>query len=214
LVHIHPEPLEDGLFGHALPSVEAGRYRLFADIVHETGLPETLVSDIDLGARTGELTGDDSAAVASSTFEPDRLVSPLPDGGRVVWDREPGALTAKRVTLFRFKVENAEGQPARDLELYMGMPGHAVFVKRDLSVFAHVHTSGTPSMASMALAAATLPAEDAIAHSDHATVRELPAVVTFPYGFPQPGDYRVFVQIKRAGRVQTGTFDVRVEPSA
>jgi hypothetical protein len=39
----------------------------------------------------------------------------------------------------------------------------------------------------------------------------LPAVVRFPYGFPQPGDYRIFVQVKRAGRIETGVFDARVE---
>jgi hypothetical protein len=38
-----------------------------------------------------------------------------------------------------------------------------------------------------------------------------PSVVTFPYGFPTAGDYRVFVQVKRSGRVQTGVFDVRVD---
>jgi hypothetical protein len=33
----------------------------------------------------------------------------------------------------------------------------------------------------------------------------------FPYGFPKPGAYRIFVQIKRAGAVETGVFDVDVE---
>ena len=39
----------------------------------------------------------------------------------------------------------------------------------------------------------------------------IPAEVTFPYGFPKPGPYRVFVQMKRAGQVVTGAFSVRVE---
>ena len=33
----------------------------------------------------------------------------------------------------------------------------------------------------------------------------------FP-GFPEPGDYRIFVQVKRAGRVITQPFDVTVGP--
>jgi hypothetical protein len=35
--------------------------------------------------------------------------------------------------------------------------------------------------------------------------------VGFPYGFPKTGDYRIFVQIKRAGQVETGVFDIHVQ---
>jgi hypothetical protein len=39
----------------------------------------------------------------------------------------------------------------------------------------------------------------------------VPAEVSFPYGFPRAGDYRIFVQIKRGGVIETGVFDARVE---
>jgi hypothetical protein len=47
-----------------------------------------------------------------------------------------------------------------------------------------------------------------VAHVGHAPPA---AEITFPYGFPQAGDYRLFVQVKREGRVETAVFDARVE---
>ena len=49
-------------------------------------------------------------------------------------------------------------------------------------------------------------------HAMHRTVPfGIAPEVTFPYGFPKSGSYRVFVQMKRAGHVETGAFSVRVE---
>jgi hypothetical protein len=84
------------------------------------------------------------------------------------------------------------------------MPGHAVFVKRDRRVFAHVHPSGSAPMAALQIA---MPSSDP--HAGHGAA--LPSTVSFPYGFPEPGDYRIFVQVKRSGAVQTAVFDVSVE---
>lgn len=34
--------------------------------------------------------------------------------------------------------------------------------------------------------------------------------IAIPYGFPKRGNYRVFVQVKRAGEIQTAFFDADV----
>jgi hypothetical protein len=119
-----------------------------------------------------------------------------------VWLRDDAPLVSKRLTQFSFRVGDENGRPATDLELYMGMPGHAVFVRRDRRVFAHVHPSGSAPMAALAMAGSTT------AHERHGG--GIPPVVSFPYGFPEAGEYRIFVQVKRRGHVETGVFDAHV----
>src|SRR5262249_30095143 len=152
--HLHPDMTGSGNFSQDLPSMPAGRYQIYADIVHESGLPETLVAQIDMPDVPGRpLTGDNGAGEGPplSKAATGQSVAQLSDGYRMIWER-PSALTPGRATNFQFRVENPEGKPARDMELYMGMQGHAAFIKTDGAVFAHIHPSGTVPMAALALA--------------------------------------------------------------
>jgi hypothetical protein len=206
--HLHPEQTDPGAFVQQLPPMPAGRYKIFGDLVHQSGLPETVVTEVTLPEVAGRpLTGDDAAGEGPPLAQAnsDRTVAPLPDGGRMVWERDAGKLQTKKLNWFRFRVDDATGQPAGDLEMYMGMPGHAAFVRTDMTVFAHVHPSGSVPMAALALA--QRPETMHAMHMAHG----MPPVVSFPYGFPQPGNYRIFVQVKRAGKVETGIFDAKVE---
>jgi len=196
LWHLHPTQSTPGIFETPWPTMPAGRYEVFGDVVHRTGVSETVTASFSTAGHDGPLTGDDSAF-------------PSPAAGRIVWVRDAQPLVTKRLTMFTFRVEDSDGQPARDLELYMGMPGHAVFIRRDRRVFAHVHPAGSVPMAALEIAAPASPATTSSAH-DHRDA-SLPATISFPYGFPEPGDYRIFVQVKRAGRIDTGSFDARVE---
>ena len=212
LWHLHPDEIATGAFEGRLPDFPQGQYELFADLVHRTGVSETVTVQLDTAAIRGvALRGDDSEwsaadgevrqSVPNSSSDD---FSRTADGGRIVWVRDGQPLRTKRLTMFTFRVEDAASQPASDLELYMGMPGHAIFVRRDRRVFAHVHPSGSAPMAAIEIA---MPSSQSHAHPGSV----LPPNISFPYGFPDPGDYRIFVQVKRSGRVVTAAFDAHVD---
>ncbi|MGH9497654.1 MAG: hypothetical protein ACRD3L_00780 [Terriglobales bacterium] len=216
--HLHPTKTDDGQFMLQLPDLPAGRYQIFADVVHQNGFPTTMVGEVELPSISNQpLTGDNSEwdGAAISTGAKETTKSSLPDGTQMVWENPPTPLKSQRLIDFHFRVEYADGKPVSDLEPYMGMAAHAEFVRSDLSVFAHVHPSGSAPMAAVELAqAGLLPYGGQMQSMTSEMVMPtgpLPPEVSFPYGFPKAGDYRLFIQVKRQGRVETGVFDVRVE---
>ena len=207
--HVHPERVAPGTFTLALPAMPAGKYALYGDIVHASGLPDTATTELKLPEIGGHpMTGDDSAGEGPPVSQADynRTVAVTGDGYRMVWEREAQPLHARRAYDLRFRLEDAEGRPATGMELYMGMQGHAAFVSPDGSVFAHIHPTGSVPMAALSLTGSVNP------HAMHGMMPAgVPPEVSFPYGFPKPGAYRLFIQVQRAGRVETGVFDARVE---
>jgi hypothetical protein len=201
--HLHPDQTQPGDFAQNLPIIPEGQYKLFADIVHHTGFPETQVATVNLPSIAGEtLSGDDSGAF---NLVPAEKAAQLSDGYRMVWERDDKPIKAHRPYWFRFRVEDKNGKPASDLEPYMGMAGHAVFLSTDGTIFAHVHPAGSVAMAAVKLAET---GSSGMGNMNH---QPIGSEVSFPYGFPKPGDYRIFVQVKRAGKVETGEFSARAE---
>lgn len=212
--HLHPDEAGADTFNEKLPNVNAGKYALFADIVRESGFPDTMTAQLALPEISSDssgppLTGDDSAAMAIpiSKTTPTSTVA-LEDGGKVEWLLSGQTLQAQKPAILRFRVTDKNGQPASSLEPYMGMAGHLVIMRRDLSVFAHVHPAGSVPMAAIALVESERSgAGDGMSGMHQGAP---PSEITFPYGFPQAGDYRLFLQVKRAGRVETAVFDANV----
>ena len=218
LWHLHPERVESGAFAEDLPAIPAGHYQIFADVVDKSGYPWTLVGSIDLPQISGKPPAGDDSSWSGAALLPapaDSTIAQLPDGGRIVWQDAPHPLKAGVPLAFQFAVQDRGGKPVQDLQPYMGMAGHAEFVRSDFSVFAHIHPAGSVSMAALELAQSGLPSATSAATPGQMSMSmaaaALPAEVRFPYGFPQPGDYRIFVQIKRAGRVETAAFDAHVK---
>ena len=225
--HLHPEQTDTGIFRLTLPNMEPGDYRLYADIVHATGFPETMLAQMNIpaGLPGRALTGDDASGHFVSWTQASSAARQfkLPDGYVMHWLDDGSSLHAKVAQVYRFELTDAAGRPAQDVQLYMGMLGHAAFIKTDGTVFAHVHPSGSVSMAALEMAQHGQPAANGADMSamdmsgmnmpgmDHSSALELlPNKVGFPYGFPTPGRYRIFVQMKHGGIIETGIFDASV----
>ena len=151
--HLHPVRINDETFDVTLPPLPEGRYRIFADVVHENGLSETLTAETDIpgasqasrNASTVAIDPDDAWRVGGVAGE---VTQSLADNSTISWERAHEApLVAGRLESLRFSVKSPDGARAT-LEPYMGMLGHAVIMRDDGSVFVHVHPVGTISMAS------------------------------------------------------------------
>lgn len=213
--HLHPEMKGSGLFELELPTLPAGTYKLYADVVHENGFPETMTAQLNVPAIAGRaLEGDDAEGAAAAISQAPGTTTPftLPDGYRMMWLRENGALRAGRPELFRFRLLTPLGAAPADMAFYMGMLGHAAFVKSDGSVFAHIHPSGSVAMAALMMAQAQNgPGNDNAGMPGMGHLHtSLPNEVSFPYGFPTDGHYRIFVQMKHGNAIETGIFDAQV----
>jgi hypothetical protein len=205
--HVHPvaqRPTAEA-FDVTLPPLPAGRYRVFGDIVHESGYAQTLTSEVQLDAPLAGSTtrdGDDSWLVGSAKRDETATVVRTP-AASITFDRGSEGFTAGKERMLTFTVRDASGSPIT-LEPYMGMLGHVAVARADGNVFAHLHPAGTISMAALQKFTRSLDA-----HAEHQPASSGNEVSTL-YAFPKAGQYRLWVQIKIEGQVLTSAFDVDV----
>lgn len=220
--HLHPLTNDSVSFTSLLPQLPAGTYRVYGDIVHESGFTQTLVSKITLSQPTvqsGRLTDSDDAAYVGSA-PPDGNSAVLEDGSVMTFVRPRKAFVAGKEASLQFTVTGVDGKPA-ELEPYIGMAGHAVVTRDDGTVFVHLHPSGSISMASQMAFQMREPGDSVAgrlgerigkAQAAHAgMVFNQRGLISFPYAFPTAGRYHMWVQAKHAGRVLTGAFAFEVE---
>ncbi len=221
MAHLHPSTKDSVLFPSFLPPLPAGRYRVFADIVHESGFSQTLVTKVDVPAvpsRAVSLTDPDDSWFVGSP-RPGQRMSTLADGSTMTWAGRATPLVAGREAGLVFEIRNSDGSRAT-LEPYLGMAAHAVVARNDGSVFVHLHPLGTISIASQMAFELRQPGDTIrgkLGKRIAAGMSAMPAVsgssaVSFPFAFPKEGKYRVWVQVRKDGRILTAAFDASVAP--
>jgi hypothetical protein len=209
MAHLHPVTTDTVTFTSVLPPLPAGPYRVFADIVQQSGFTQTLTSTVMVPnvATTSVLTDTDDSWHVSGSSPLARAT--LDDGSILIWLHDVfQPIRADGDADLRFRVESPPGDTATR-ELYLGMPGHAAVVRDDGKVFIHLHPMGTISPA--AQARLTPVSSGGQGHAPMSAAVSSMDVLHFPYAFPGPGRYTIWVQLKRGGRILTGSFQATVE---
>jgi hypothetical protein len=241
--HLHPVRIDSLNFRAAIPPLPEGNYRVFADIVHSSGFEETITGKLEV--KGGELQVQFASNTDDKVFsdEDDAWCVKKGTAGREhIWDdgskismRNTGSFKTGEVEKLTFNAMEEDGNPIQ-LEPYLGMPGHAVIMKKEGDVYIHLHPIGTVSMAAQQAMANKIEGDvtvckpwgletanpDSVINPTALPIKTMKgdankllanadSEITFPYEFPKAGDYRIWVQIKKKGQIHTAAFDVVVE---
>jgi hypothetical protein len=229
--HLHPSRERGGVFVSAIPALPEGRYLVFGDFVLETGAEYTVTTKIDVPAPVLDTISDPDDSWVYAAFGVPAVKgarSELEPGVELQWE-SADTLVAGRDVVLSFTVRGAKNAIV-PVQPYLGMAGHAIVIREDGSVFVHLHPMGSMSMATLR-AFELRNRGDTTSEGrlvDHAAMpmpmntksRRAPATkpaepmldgrFSFPFAFPKPGRYRVWVQVKTSDQIRTADFEVTV----
>ena len=218
--HLHPSQTDSLVFVGEVPALPGGDYRLFGDITTENGLSLTVTNTLRLPELQGTVAPSDAddawtAAMTATKIAPG-VKQTLGDNYSIEWSGDASVAAREPVDL-KFTVRDPNGAVA-SLQPYLDMAAHAVVMRDDASVFIHLHPMGTVSTTGQEIFRARDRGDttqrgrlrpDALAPMRMSDMT-MSGTLSFPYEFPKAGHYRIWVQVKPAGHVLTGTFDLDV----
>src|SRR5207247_1636611 len=97
-----------------LPPLPAGTYRVYADIVHESGFAQTLVATAEIGSPAPAWhpsDADDAWLLGNGNGETGNAAR-LADGSTMTWERADTPIVVDQAAPLRFAVRTADGKPA------------------------------------------------------------------------------------------------------
>lgn len=182
--HLHPDMDEDGNWTMPIEFDRPGVYRAFADF-SVGGEQRTLSEDISVAGGGLEMRPFPPARPVDSTdgYEV-RLQAGEPIAG------EPASLT--------FAVSKG-GHVVHDLAPYLGAKGHLVALREGDLAFLHVHPEEAQPAGGVHAG-----------HGGHGGAAAGMNEIAFAATFPTAGRYRLYLQFKHEGAVQTVEYTVVV----
>ena len=180
--HEHPEPVGDGEYAFSFTPAKPDTYRLWADLMPV----QTRVQQYSV------------ADIASTTPRRANLAPNEPENRHIEIDGykfdlwfEKQLIRERETVAGKVRVTQPNGEPCRKLGVVMGAFGHFVGFGDDLSTVLHLHPVGALIVDPNALGGPELP---------------------FYFRSNKVGLFRLFTQVKIAGKDYFPRFIVRVEP--
>ena len=182
--HLHPSLDADGTWTTPIRLDEAGSYRVFADFKRD-GRNATLASDlaVDGPASWEPIPAAGDTARASGGYDV-----------RLSGDRSSAGSESE----LRFEVTR-DGRPV-EVDPYLGARGHLVALREGDLAYLHVHPVESGSGSGEG--------EHGTAEDGHGAggAESADGPIAFATEFPTDGRYRLFLQFKHEGKVQTAAF--------
>jgi hypothetical protein len=195
--HIHPQLEEDGSFVVETVLPRTGLYKLHSDFFPIGGTSQLLHREL-VAAGYGHAR---QAKAAPPRLMPDATFTKTIDGMKINLEvGNPGGSGSAPVDgiyiPLKYRLTDAQtGAPVRDLQPYLGAWGHTLILNADQSEYLHSH-----------------PTEMLPGGLEQANMRGGPEV-EFGAMFPEAGEYRIWTQFRRAEKIVTVSFTIRVNPA-
>lgn len=186
--HLHPVLQRDGSFTTDVTFPLSGAYKLHGDFFPSGGTLQTFHIDMPTA-------GDPGASIpAEFTLKPDTTLVKTVDGLTARLEFSGGAAPSIGVLLpLKYILTDAgTGKPVQDLQPYLGAWGHTLILNEDQSEYLHSHP------------------RQMVPEGPKSKILRGGPEVEFQTMFPSPGNYRIWTQFQRAGRVITVEFTVNV----
>jgi hypothetical protein len=184
--HIHPIQQADASFVIETTLPKKGRYYVVSDFSPVGGWPQVVRDSLVVSGTTPLLD-------VAAQLVPDAIFQKVVDGIRFKLTMDPSQPAAGLATVLSFELTDAQTElPLRDLQPYLGAWGHTVILHEDGRDYVHSH-----------------PRTEVQGRNGRRSTVPPPSII-FDTFFPRAGRYRMWLQVQRASRVSTVSFDLSV----
>jgi YHS domain-containing protein len=190
--HQHPSRGADGIFRKTWTFPRPGRYTLYADFTPADG--DNQVKPLPL------VVGGGPEKTVALTAE-SKLVKQVGDY-RVELQLRPGLIRMEKPVVLTYTIRDRAGRPMRDMQPFIGAPGHLIAISQDREQVIHTHAIH---------GSADKPAESGAVHVTPAMSTEKGPAFSFKLTTPTAGLYRVWAQFMHRNRVLTVPWTLDVQ---